>query len=85
MTIRPNANVDAAVWAPRTRNVLERGAARRRDLVAASTRRGGRTEVLQIENKTRRGYYAYLDAFPGRRVSTATYTLSIRALALPRP
>jgi Subtilase family len=82
MTIRPNANVDAAVWAPRTRNVLERGAARRRDLVASSTRPAGRPEILRIENKTRRGYYAYLDAFPGRGVRSASYTLRIRALAL---
>jgi hypothetical protein len=83
MTIRPSANVNAAVWAPRTRNVLERGAARRRDLVASSSRAGARTEILRIENGTRRGYYAYLDAFPGRGVRTASYSLTIRARALP--
>jgi hypothetical protein len=83
MTIRPNANVDAAVWAPRTRNVSERGAARRRDLVAAGVRPGGRTEVLRIANRTRRGYYAYLDAFPGRGVRSAAYSLRIIARALP--
>jgi hypothetical protein len=82
MTMRPNANVDVAVWAPQTRNILERGAARRRDLVTSSARPGGRPEILRIENRTRRGYYAYLDAFPGRGVRSATYTLGIRALAL---
>jgi hypothetical protein len=83
MTIRPKANVDAAVWAPQTRNVLERGAARRRDLVAASARPGARREVLRIQNRTRRGYFAYLDAFPGRGVRSAAYTLGIRARVLP--
>jgi hypothetical protein len=82
MTIRPNANVDAAVWAPRTRNVLERGAARHRDLVASGARPGGRPEILRIENETRRGYYAYLDAFPAQGVRSAAYTLGIRARKL---
>jgi len=83
MTVRPNANVDAAVWAPQTKNVLERGAARRRDLVVSSARPGARVEILRIANRTRRGYYAYLDAFPARRVRSAAYTLVIRARALP--
>jgi hypothetical protein len=83
MAVRPNANVDAVVWAPQTKNVLERGAARRRDLVASSARPGARVEVLRIANRTRRGYYAYLDAFPARRVRSAAYTLGIRARALP--
>jgi Subtilase family len=85
MTIRPNANVDAAVWAPRTQNVLERGSARRRDLVASSARPGGRPEILRVENRTKRGYYAYLDAFPARGVRSAAYSLGIRARALPSP
>jgi hypothetical protein len=83
MTIRPNANVDAAVWAPGTKNVLERGAARQRDLVASGTRPGGRPEVLRIENRTRRGYFAYLDAYTARGVRAAAYTLGIIARALP--
>jgi hypothetical protein len=83
MTIRPNANVDAVVWAPGTRNVSERGAARRRDLVASASRPGGRPEILRIENTTRRGYYAYLDAFAARGVRSASYSLGIIARALP--
>jgi Subtilase family len=82
-TVRPNANVDAALWAPRTRNVLEQGAERRRHLVASSRLPGGRTETLTVENLTRRGYYAYLDLFLGRRVRLASYTLGITASALP--
>jgi hypothetical protein len=82
-TIRPNANVNAAFWAPRTKNVMELGAERRRHLVGSSSRPGGRTEVLSVENVTRKGYYAYLDLFLGRRVGSATYTVGIRASALP--
>ena len=82
MTIRPNANVDAAVWAPSTRNVLERGAARQRDLVTSGTRPGGRPEILRIENRTPDGYYAYLDAYTARGVRSASYSLGIIARAL---
>ena len=85
MTIRPNANVDASVWAPATRNVLERGAARQRDLVTSSARPGGRPEILRVENRTGRGYYAYLDAFTARGVRTAAYSLGIMARALRSP
>jgi Subtilase family len=83
MTIRPNANVDAAVWAPGTRNVLERGAARRRDLVTSTARPGGRRETLRVENRTRRGYFVYLDAYPASGVRAASYSLGIMARALP--
>lgn len=82
-TIRPNANVNAALWGPGTRQVAEQGAARRRHLLASSARPGGRTETIRIENKTRRGYFAYLDAFLGRGVRSASYSLGIRARALP--
>jgi Subtilase family len=83
MTIRPKANVDAVVWGPRTKNVLQRGAARRRDLLISGARRGGRPEILRIENRTRRGYFAYLDAFPGRGVRSAAYSLGVNVRALP--
>ena len=83
MTIRSNANVDAAIWAPRTRNVLERGAARQRDLVTSGTRPGSRPEILRVENRTGRGYYAYLDAYTARGVRSAGYSLGIIARALP--
>jgi Subtilase family len=82
LTIRPNANVDAAVWAPGTKNVLERGAARKRDLVASGSRPGGRPEILRVENRTRRGYFAYLDAYTARGVRSASYSLGINARAL---
>jgi Subtilase family len=83
MTVRPNANVNANVWAPGTKNVSEKGAARRRDLVASGVRQGARPEILRIENETRRGYFAYLDVFPAKSVRSATYSLGIRARVLP--
>jgi Subtilase family len=81
--VRPNANVNVALWAPRTRNVDEQGRERRRHLVDASARPAGRTEIVEVENAGRRGYYAYLDAYTGRGVRSATYSLGIRARALP--
>jgi hypothetical protein len=75
--------VNAALWALGTKNVSEQGADRRRHLVASSGRPGGRRELLRVENPTRRGYFAYLDVFLGRNVRSATYSLGIRARALP--
>jgi Subtilase family len=82
MTIRPNANVNVAVWAPGTRNVAERGAARRRDLVASGRARGGRPKTLRVENRAGPGYYAYLDVYTTRRSRSASYSLGIMARAL---
>jgi Subtilase family len=84
-TIRPRANVNAALWAPRTGNVAEHGANRRRDLLASGLQPGARREVVHVENKTRRGYFAYLDLYLGRRVRSATYSLAIRNRALQSP
>jgi Subtilase family len=82
MTIRPNANVNVAVWAPGTRNVAEQGTARRRDLVASSRARGGRPKTLRVENKAGPGYYAYLDVYTARSARSASYSLGVMARAL---
>ena len=81
-TVRPTADVTVAAWATGTRSVYERGRARRRDLIAASAQRGGRTETVRIENARRRGFFAYLDVFPARRTRSARYTVSISSRAL---
>ncbi len=81
-TVRPTADVTVAAWRIRTRSVFERGAARRRDLITASARRGGRTETVRLENTLNRGHYAYLDVFPARGVRSAGYSLAISSRAL---
>ena len=79
--IRPTADVTLAVWAAGTRSVYERGKARRRDLITASARRGGRPEVVRIENDRARGYWAYLDVFPAKGVRSARYSLALSSRA----
>jgi len=80
--VRPTADVNVAVWAAGTRSVYERGRARRRDLVAASARRGSRTETVRIENRQKRGFYAYLDVFPAKGVRSTRYSLDVSSRAL---
>jgi len=80
--VRPNANVDARMWGPRTRNVAENGSARRRDLLASGSKPGGRPETIRVANRTARGYYAYLDLFLARRVSSASYSVGVSSRAL---
>jgi hypothetical protein len=81
-TVRPNANVNAALWAPRATSVSEQGSARRRHLLDSSTRPGGRVETVRAENTTRRGYYAYLDLYLGHRVTSAAYSLRLSSRVL---
>jgi hypothetical protein len=81
-TVRPTADVSVAAWAAGTRSVYERGRARARDLLAASARRGGRTETVRIENTRARGFYAYIDVFPAKGVRSGRYTLQISSRAL---
>ncbi len=81
-TVRPTADVSVAVWAGGTRSIYERGRARARDLIAASARRGGRTETVRIENTRSSGFYAYLDVFPAKAARSARYTLQISSRAL---
>jgi subtilase family protein len=80
--VAPTANLNVAVWRRSTRSVFERGAARRRDLIAVSARPGRRAEVLRIENKRRTGFFAYLDVFPARGVRSAQYSLAVSSRGL---
>ena len=76
LTVRPTANVDVEVWGPRTSSVAERGAALRRDLLAASTRPGNTVETLVIRGRPT-GRYVYVNVRLGRQVATAAYSLSL--------
>jgi Subtilase family len=80
--VTPTANLSVAVWRRGTRSVFERGAARRRDLLGVSARPGRRAEVVRIENKRNRGFFAYLDVFPARGVRSARYSLAVSSRVL---
>ena len=75
VTLRPSANVNLEVWGPRTSTVFERGAAARRDLLGMSAHRGPRTERIVLQGGGA-GQYVYVDAFLGKGVRDAGYTLS---------
>jgi hypothetical protein len=76
VTLRPSANVDLEVWGPRTSTVFERGAAAKRDLLGMSAHRGARTERVILRGRGA-GQYVYVDAFLGKGVRDAGYTLSV--------
>jgi len=76
VTLRPSANVNLEVWGSRTRTVFERGAAAKRDLLGKSAHRGPRTERVIVHGGGA-GQYVYVDAFLGKTVRDAGYTLSV--------
>ena len=76
VTVRPTANVNLEVWGPRTSTVFERGAAARRDLLGLSAKRGTKTERVVLHGRGT-GQYVYVDAFLGKGVRDAGYTLSV--------
>ena len=77
LRLKPNANVNLAVWGPRTRTVFEHGKALKRDLRAVSAKKGARAEVISFKNSGK-AVTVYVDAYLGRGVGGAQYSLSIR-------
>ena len=71
------ANVDLALWAPRTKSVYERGRPLKRDLLDYSQHKGSRGERVTTRNKTGRGSYFFVDAFLGKGVAEASYALRV--------
>ncbi len=71
------ANVNLALWGPKTRTVYEVGSAMRHDLLAYSQRSGSRADVVSGRNDTNRGAFYYVDAFLGKRVGAASYSLKV--------
>lgn len=71
------ANVDLALWGPRTKTVFERGAPLQRDLLAFSQHKGSRGERVTAVNTTGRGAYFFVDAFLGKGVGQASYRLTV--------
>jgi len=76
-TLRPNGDAQLAAWGPKTNTVFEQGAALKRDLVAASLKRGTSPDVVRMQNKLRKGGYYYLDVFLAKKVQRVTYRLSV--------
>jgi subtilisin family serine protease len=74
---RSGANLNVALWGPRTRSVYERGRALRRDLIAYSQRSGSAPDSVHGRNATGRGAFYYVEAFLGKRVSRASYVLKV--------
>jgi hypothetical protein len=81
VTAAGHANVDLAVWGPRTRTVFERGRALRRDLLGLSERAGTRADSVTVHSTSARGRYAYVDVFLGQHVARTTYSLSVSTRA----
>ena len=90
ITISPTADVDLALWGPRTTNVFESGGLRRRDLKALSEKPGTRRESVRVRNTARRGAYYYVEAYlgsspPVRRVGAVGYKLTVSTAAIKTP
>ncbi|MDX6411306.1 MAG: serine protease, partial [Gaiellaceae bacterium] len=77
VTVHGTDNVDLRAWRPSTQSVVEGGAAKKRDLVAASARTGTETDVVHIKNTAKKGAYYYADVFPGPNIGDAAYTLNV--------
>jgi hypothetical protein len=72
-----SANVNVALWGPKTRTVFEQGKALKRDLVAFSERPGSRPDAVTGRNTRSAGAFYYVDAFLGKRVGSASYSLRV--------
>jgi subtilisin family serine protease len=71
------ANVNVALWGPKTRTVYERGSALKRDLVAYSERSGRRPDAVTGRNTSGGGAFYFVDTFLGKRVGAASYSLTV--------
>jgi subtilisin family serine protease len=88
ISVSPTADVDLALWGPRTVSVFETGRVRRRDLRSLSEKPGRRREVVRVRNRSRRGAYHYVEVYTGssgppvRRVGAVSYKLSLSTARL---
>jgi Subtilase family len=77
VTVTTDTDVDVDLWKPTATTVFARGRDRTRNLFATSGRRGRTPERLSVRNRTRRGFYAYLDVYlPRNGPLDAGYTVS---------
>jgi hypothetical protein len=80
-SLQPNANVNVAVWGPKTKSVFEKGKALKRDLIVAGVKPGKALERVSVRNAGP-GAYVYFDAFLGKNVADAAYALAIKTARL---
>jgi hypothetical protein len=78
ITATPDTDVDVDVWRQSATSVFLRGAARRRNLLATSGRDGRAAERVSVRNRTKTGFYAYLDVYlPRDGPLDARYVLTV--------
>ena len=78
ITVAPTGDADVELWNATTPSVLITGAARRRHLLAASSNVGRAAERLSARNRTRRGFFVFLDVYlPEHGATAAQYRASI--------
>ncbi len=78
ITATPDTDVDVDVWKPTASSVFLRGAARTRNLLASSGKNGRAAERVSVQNRTKTGFYTYLDVYlPRNGPLDARYTLTV--------
>ena len=78
ITATPDTDVDVDVWKASASSVFLRGTARARNLLATSGKDGKAPERVSVRNRTRAGFYVYLDVYLPRNGSLdARYTLTV--------
>ncbi len=78
ITATPDTDVDVDVWKASASTVFLRGAARTRNLLATSGRDGQAAERVSVRNRTKKGFYAYLDVYlPREGPLDARYALTV--------
>jgi subtilisin family serine protease len=78
ITATPDTDVDVDVWKPTASSVFLRGAARTRNLLASSGKDGRAAERVSVRNRTKTGFYAFLDVYlPRNGPLDARYTVTI--------
>lgn len=78
ITATPDTDVDVEVWKASASSVFLRGSARTRNLLATSGKDGRAAERVSVRNRTKAGFYAYLDVYlPRSGPLDARYTLTV--------
>ena len=78
VTVTPDTDVDVDVWKPTASSVFLRGVARKRNLLASSGKDGRAAERVSVRNRTKTGFYAFLDVYlPRNGPLDARYTVTI--------